>query len=251
MPTVGWKLETAEERYWEHVPAPTPEPAFLCPYCPERFMDGAKYQEHLGLDHPLELPAMIVGGGALLSEIIIRRPITARDVHIANATACHTRRIGEHERAITAHDLAELLSGETCSRWEIRLTNRRVVDQEEAERRYLIDFRIPAEKELNQVDKQFIRCLAVDKPRHEDLDRFFTGCPPSAVVQDYVGALGDYVLGIIVKEEGHAIHAPLGFEEFRAKYESSREVLRHFDRPVARAVTACVDFNLNNFDGAH
>jgi hypothetical protein len=79
------------------------------------------------------------------------------------------------------------------------------------------------------------------------LEQFEAALPSDAPAREYGGALGDYALGIILKERRSPPHAPVGFEEFAVKMRSALEVSKLFNRPVALAVSGSIRFNLNDF----
>jgi hypothetical protein len=59
--------------------------------------------------------------------------------------------------------------------------------------------------------------------------------------------LGDYVIGLAIKERHPDAGVHLGFEHYKEKFTVALEILKHFRRPVARAVSAAINLNLNNF----
>jgi hypothetical protein len=97
------------------------------------------------------------------------------------------------------------------------------------------------------VDKHFLQTLVLDELRHSDLQRFEDGLPVDMPAREYGGALGDYALGILLKERRDVLRSQVGFEEFVVKMRSALEVLRLFHRPVALAVSSTIRFNLNDF----
>jgi hypothetical protein len=131
--------------------------------------------------------------------------------------------------------------------WNVRLIHTRAVDAAEVAEEYNVRFRVPDIAALNAVDERFIQTLVLDEVRHTDLEHFETGLPTGAPVREYSGALGNYTLGILLKERRNAPHAPVPFERFAELMKEAMEVLRLFPRPVALAVCSSIRFNLNDF----
>jgi hypothetical protein len=97
------------------------------------------------------------------------------------------------------------------------------------------------------IDAHFMRTLVLEELTYSDLERFEAGLPVDAPAREYGGALGDYALGIILKERRSLPHARIRFEEFAVKMRTALETLRPFHRPVALAVSSSIRFNLNDF----
>jgi hypothetical protein len=79
------------------------------------------------------------------------------------------------------------------------------------------------------------------------VDEFRRSVTPESAAADYLGALADYAVGVLTKEQRHDSGAHLPFDQFTGKFQSARRCLVDFGRPVATAVVAVIDFNLNNF----
>src|SRR2546430_7993166 len=124
----------------------------------------------------------------------------------------------------------------TNSTWNVRLVHERSEDDSRTEEEYHIRFRIPGIAALNAVDKHFIQTLVLEELRHSDLNRFEAGLPVDVPAREYGGALGDYALGLLLKERHEPPRSHVGFEEVGGKMRSALEGLRFFNRPVALAV---------------
>lgn len=253
MPTVGWIHEGIIDRFWEEQPKSTldtgPRPIFVCKCCGKEFFSSETLQQHYNFDHPLELPAIYIQGQPLMRENIIRSALRAGDVEVVQCDSCHVRADGGAWETLTIPDFRRRLIEPRNSTWTVRLVHKREVDQARTEEKYHIRFRIPNPADLNAVDELFIQSLVVDELRHSHLQSYEAGLPTEAPAREYGSALGDYALGIILKERRTPPHAPVGFEEFAVKMRTALEVLRLFHRPVALAVSGAIRFNLNDFSG--
>jgi hypothetical protein len=135
----------------------------------------------------------------------------------------------------------------TDATWNVRLIHERSVDNATAEEEYRVRFRIPNDATLNAVDKLFIRTLVLDVVQQTDLEQFEARLPTDAPAREYAAALGNYTLGLLIKEQRTPRYAPVAFDRFAELMKEALDVLRLFKRPVALAVCSSIRFNLNDF----
>ncbi len=251
MPTIGWILEDAVERFWEGQPriaaASVSLPVFVCSRCGRKLASPEELRRHFSLDHPLELPVLYVRGEPLLRESIIRVPLGVSDVEMVQCSRCEVQMDGSPWRRLAMPEFRKEFTRPVDATWNVRLVHARALDDAEAAEEYHVRFRVPDLTTLNAVDERFLQTLVLDEVRHTDLELFETGLPAGAPVREYSGALGNYTLGILLKERRSAPHAPVPFERFAELMKEALEVLRLFPRPVALAVCSSIRFNLNDF----
>lgn len=251
MPTVGWILEDAVERFWEgqlgHTPVKIPRPVFVCKWCGREFSSPEDLRRHFRLGHPLELPALYVHGEPLLRESVLRAPVREDEVDLVNCTRCEVQMDGGPWNPLAPPEFRAQFSQATNATWNVRLVYERSEDDSRSEEEYYIRFRIPDSAALNAVDRHFIQTLVLEELRHSDLKRFEDGLPEDVPAREYGGALGDYALGLLLKERHDPPRSQVGFEEFAAKMRSALQVLQFFNRRVALAVSSSIRFNLNDF----
>lgn len=251
MPTVGWILEDAVERFWEGQPKPAPahvpQPVFACRRCGRKLKSPEELRRHFSLEHPLELPALYVRGAPVLRECVLREPLNETDVQLVQCSRCEVQMDGSAWQALSVARFRQQFTQPVNSTWNVRLIHERSLDEAHNEEEYHIRFRIPGTSALNAVDEAFVHTLVSEDLHHANLQLFEQALPPDAPAREYGGALGDYALGIILKERRTTPHAPIAFEEFAVKMRSALEVLKPFNRPVALAVSGSIRFNLNDF----
>lgn len=251
MPTVGWILEDAVERFWEGQPrtaaAPISVPVFVCSRCGKKLGSPEELRRHFSLEHPLELPALYVRGEPLLRESVVRVPLAISDVEMVQCSRCEVQIDGAPWKRLAIPEFRKEFTRPVDATWNVRLIHARAVDDTEAEEEYHVRFRVPDTAALNAVDERFIHALVLDEVRHTDLELFEAGLPTGTPVKEYIGALGNYTLGILLKERRTAPHAPVPFDRFAELMKEALEVLRRFQRPVALAVCSSIRFNLNDF----
>ncbi|HSW48912.1 MAG TPA: C2H2-type zinc finger protein [Bryobacteraceae bacterium] len=249
MPTVGWILEGAVDRFWEGRPkkAPASPRTFVCPHCGQPFASSAELRDHHAGAHPLELPVLYVLGMPLLRETVLRSPIGIDGVEPVQCSRCEVQEDGGVWRGLALPALRRAFASARDATWNVRLIHERLPDGAHLEELYHIRFRIPNGPVLNEIDEHFIKTLARDQVTHSDLERYSAGLPESAPEREYGGALGDYALGVLLKGGQVPRRSEVPFEEFALKMRGALEVLDQFDRPVAMAVSGVIRFNLNDF----
>jgi hypothetical protein len=256
MPTVGWILEGAVERFWEGQLKPSSRyvaPVYSCRQCGESFKSLDALRDHVGLEHPLELPALFIQGEPLLRESVIRLPLLEEHVELIQCSYCEIQIDGQPYRKFAKSEFRRAFVQPTNSTWNVRLIHERSVDSSQTQQEYHVRFRIPDPSNLNNVDEHFLQTLVLEELTHGDLERFESRLPMDVPTREYGGALGDYALGILLKERRSAPRSAVGFEEFAFKMRSALDVLGRFKRPVAQVVCSSIRFNLNdfaNFNGA-
>lgn len=254
MPTVGWIFEDAAERIGESLDSLEGDrhPVVACPYagCGRQFENSDELLQHLGLEHPLNIPVLQIQSHTMPSEFSVRSAFSASDVALLNCTACEVRFDAGEIQSIAPARLPKLLAAQCSSTCELRLMNERVLDRHQAIAKFAVRFRIPTEQTLQAIDDEFVRRLAIEHPRIADVEAFRTACPDDAAARDYAAALGDYVIGLAIKERHPDAHVYSDFENYREKFSTAIAVLKEFPRPVALAVTAAISFNTNNFSVA-
>ena len=189
-----------------------------------------------------------MAGRPLLRETILRRALSPDEIVLAHANQCEVQVDGAPSRTITLSRVPDEFTGVKNGTWQIRLVNDRAADGSSVHVDYHVRFRIADPRILNTVDESFVARLARDELSHADLEGFAATLPRSPAEAEYGGALGDYALGLLIKEGRTPPRAPIAFEEFAAKLKSALAVLDQFDRPVALAVTGAIRFILNDFD---
>src|SRR5436309_1212472 len=115
MPTLGWILETAEERFYErggdgmasHVPAKV-----KCPICDAEFDDLLALSWHVSDLHPLERPLLLIGGAAIPSSAVFSVQPDPAVIAFANTTTIRATCNGRAINAPAPEDLAARLGSE-------------------------------------------------------------------------------------------------------------------------------------------
>jgi len=129
MPTPGWIQETAVERYLAGTEQPLfePDPSVPCPHCERLFFTADELSEHLGIDHPLSIPILLIGGMTAGKDNVVRQETQKGAFRILNCTSCTLSKNGEAVTRIDPSQLPSLLSTERNSICDIQLANERTL----------------------------------------------------------------------------------------------------------------------------
>lgn len=251
MPTVGWIVEGAIDRFWESQPLPAPRDVppqrFVCGRCGLILGSPEELRRHYSLKHPLELPCLYIRGEPVLREAAIRSTPSATEIELVQCTYCEVQIDGQSWSRIAPLDFRKQFVRSRDSIWNVRLVHERAEDGSRTQEQYHLRFRVPTASALDSVDEHFLRTLVKDELTHDDLARYQAGLPTDVAAREYGAALGDYALAILLKERRTPPHSHVRFEEFVSKMGMAMDVLRAFDRPVAMAVCESIRFNLNDF----
>ena len=251
MPTTTWIQETVEDRYWEsqagEAESPCGPPVYACVVCGKEFDSSDARSWHASQAHPLARPTLYIADYAAPAELVVRTPVEARLFSAESCTSVRVALDGERFRAIDSIELGRLISGRQSGHLRIELENRRAADSADVQARYTIRIAIPDNNELAEVDRAFVRNLAIDRPSTREVETFASEVESLRSASEYAGALGDYVHGVLVKESSQYGGATLPFAAFEGKFSRALAGLSdHATRPVAAAAVALARLNLND-----
>lgn len=247
MPTVGWIQEGDIDRISDAFPfKKLKKQPVHCQLCGRSFFDLDVLKTHLGVDHPLKQPILQIGR-EVGTQFVVRDRSALSSVGVFHTTSCLFTEGAGSPKAIAPDSLIEQLHAARNTQYRILLKNERALDGHAADVEVVVRVAIPDQRLCAEVEALFNNHLAVDTPTTEAVARFLRESPDEPAVRDYAGALADYVLGLLIKEQDATAGTIAEFSAFKAKLGSARHVLNHFHRPLAEAVLAAIDFNLNNF----
>lgn len=255
MPTAGWILEGASDRFFEGtstVPGPgsPPPPRFACPFCLASFPSKEGLRDHTVDQHVGSRPFFVLGGAEPASTDTIRRAFLPSDICLFNVTSILFSYDGTSFDQHDPQQLAINVSSHSISRIWLRLENKFSRQAAPIHTDYDLTFRIYSQDRLAQTDKLFVAWLGRADPSVSDVDRFLQS---SRIIEaiEYADALGDYVLGVLVKDGDPRSGIRPGERDYRRRYNSALRTLQHFDRPLSQLVCGLIRFSSNDFSVAH
>lgn len=254
MPTVGWIQEGNIERFLAattSVPAPSPAkaPRYACPFCHATFEANADLGKHLGSVHVGGRPFVTFGGLEPPSNEVIRNKLSKASIEFFNAT---TARISFDHGTYLEHQLQEvkrLLADGSDRRIWLRVENKFEAKAAPLRTEYDLQFRVYNPKQLLQIDRLFVSMLGRADPSVSDVDEFLQAAGRVGG-DEYASALGDYVLAVLIKDGDDRSGVRPGERVYRRKYNSALRILKDFDRPLSRLISALIRLSSNDFSTA-
>src|SRR4051794_19512979 len=253
MPTYGWIRETVEDRFHERggenlVPA---LPRYACPVCLHEFLDADERLWHIGTAHPIERPVLVVGSELCPSIVNIRSSVPVDQIRTTNCTSAFLSRNGSAEKPIEPDQLGFIIASDHDAEFRLRLLNERAEDEAKIVARYRIKLALANREELTEVDRLFVKRVAVDDLSMRDIATFAQEAARYGSARFYTDALVAYATGVLIKEGTDLGGATLPFSEFQGKFMHALGELRLLAaRPITSAVIACIALNLNDLASA-
>ncbi|KPL91982.1 hypothetical protein [Herpetosiphon geysericola] len=247
MPTLGWRLEDDVERFWEnHIVAKDDHKVphqFACPTCGRLFNTSREREAHINLEHPLQLPKLIIHDKEITSKKIITRPISFNAIEILNTSSCQIQYNNRLLKDISIQELKSIFSKERDCVIIITLINK-----PNAIQKYFIEFKIMNDDILNEIDKIFIDKLAIDQLNHDYIHYFMEESNFDSKYLDYKNALANYALGIVMKDNPKNRRSSFNFGDFDEKMRSSLNILKKYNRTIPNIIANAIRLNLNIFN---
>jgi len=255
MPTVGWIREGDLDAFYEgteRVPDPSPRraPTFTCPFCTSNFSTQPELHDHVYARHHVERPLIMLQGSEPTGNDVIRTPLHATDIALANTNFVRVSVDGARGRRVSPLDLPEILARTNQAEVKLELINDSQKNAAPVTSKYNISFRIADQDATKNVERAFIEILVSTAITRESIGRFLADKRTQGAGAEYASGLADYCLGILIKERpaGERLTTPLS--RYRELYGGALEILNDFQRPLARLITSIIRFSLNNFDGS-
>jgi hypothetical protein len=221
-------------------------PVYTCDVCGAVFSSDKARTAHVSVEHPVPIPLLLLGRVAAPRHIRIRNRKTAEKIGFSNCRNFLVECDGSKPISYTKSKLKNEL--ETRDRGHYRIS------LEASGEPYVVSLQIVDGSILRVIDQKFVEFLAVDAPRVEGIGRFVEVCGADSQANDYIGALADYVMGTIIKDQDRGRGATVEFGRYKEKYESSRAVLFDYLQqeqhkpPVPEAICNSIDLSLNQFE---
>jgi hypothetical protein len=245
MPTVGWIHEAAVERRQAVEDARRgPAPKIPCPYCVRLFDHIEELQDHVRIDHPMDLPRLTIGGSVAGHREVLRQVVDPDAISLTNSSEISVEVDGARVE-IGLRELPAWLAAQRSEMVRLEARNHRPADDGTALMEWVLEFRIAAPEELEACDVAFVQHLAVPEPTMAHVERFLQLQPGGPGAREYAGALADYVVGLLLKEQSPTSGVRRDLGDFSGKLMSVLEVLHGHSTKVSRSVTAVCWFCLN------
>lgn len=252
MPTVGWIREDALEAFYEGTertaePGPPEKPTFRCPFCISLFTVQGELHDHVYEAHRIERPVMLLGGTEPTGRAVVRVPVNRSAVVIANATAVRVSIDGGDPQLCLPDAVPKKLAETTQGELKLVLRNESQANAEPVSTYYAISFRIADAHDLERVEEAFAEILVSSSITRDAISRFLADQRTQGPGREYATGLGNYSLGVLIKERPTSEHLTTPLARYRELYGSALQVLADFDRPLARLIGGIIRFAMNDF----
>lgn len=253
MPTVGWIWDKDNDAFFAATsvtPAPGGElaPIFRCPFCSASFSRSDFLRDHLEANHVGHRPFMTIKGTEPKSVETIRKRVEPKSVEFFDTTNLGLSRDGLRYERLVPNDLRCTLGRAEKERLWLRLENSFDVKAQPLRTDYDLSFTVyDDDQALGEVDRLFVALLGRDSAHLDDVDIFIQQSARHAV-DEYSGALAEYVIGVLVKDADPSTGISVVHRDYRARLNGALRILQEFDRPLSRLICALIRFSGNDFD---
>lgn len=232
------------------IPAQEPQ---HCPLCAQQFESAAELISHIRLRHPLGLPLLTLDHHLPTRDCVVRTPLTHERIAVENCTQIQVAETDGVFHAISKEQFRELLVEKKEGILLVRLVNERSLDAGHATTQHRLNFRIPLEGAMEEIEARFIQTMSTYEISVATSRRFWDSCDSlvsNPAGADYANALANYLVGLAIKQ-GSETDARQPFAKYKEKYLEANSVLEHLKAPLATTVSSIIRFSLNNFSQWH
>ncbi|WP_170755623.1 hypothetical protein [Ruegeria lacuscaerulensis] len=253
MPTLGWRLEDDTDAVL-HALDVTPDPSShgrataVCPFCAASFDGQRELLDHVHEAHRVERPSLLIRGGEAPSKISIRSEQTPSKFVFLNTDQVRFHRDGTSLGVMGPAEAADVISSAKNAELELELLNISEPNAAAVTTRIRISARVADEQSLQSVEQAFTEnLLSLDLSRAQ-IRLFLADRRTKGQGEEYASALAAYCLGILLKERPETESLTTAIERYREQFGAALNVLKDFDRPLAKVVSGIIRFSLNDFE---
>ena len=252
MPTYGWIQEDDLEAFYERTerirdPRPPVAPTPVCPFCLRTFQNRQHLRDHVATAHRVERPALFIGGQEPSPRSIIQRAISADSVEIVNTTSAHVSMDGRPTKVFCTADLIHIISGTKQAEMRLTLSNASERRATPVTTEYMIAFRIASVCELQDVERAFTDYALDSTISLTSIQLFLQDVRSRGPGSEYANGLGEYSLGLLLKERPGTELLTTPFSRYREAFGSALQRLADVERPLARLLSDIIRFAMNDF----
>lgn len=209
---------------------------YPCLICGQVFESRDGLFDHRFEQHPFKRPILFLDGLEATSPTqLLVHPLATEAIDFGATTRCYL-----NGNIIEMSDLKSHLAEKRRGMCSIVLAN------EEIESSYQIDFDVPNESDLKDVERIFFEVAGTDVLNLDRIDLFINMSSSFPTAIRYVDGLSNYLYGILAKDQRGGTQ--LERSDFISKFNQALDTLQHFDRPLAFAIVGVINFNQNVFE---
>ena len=210
-------------------------PQFACGQCEEIFSSVEALRAHRFERHPLLRPLLLLNG----------RELGSHPNRITSLLKVDDIFIDRCDRALLngRNIPLKLLPGELARKTSdvCRLT----LSSGEVSSEFTLEFRIASEQDLLGVESEFKRIAVGRRLDTRAIEDFIAATSGFESALGYCDGICSYLYGVLAKER--APDSTLPYEGYVGKFNRATEVLRDYNRPLARTIGSLIEFHFNHF----
>ena len=211
---------------------------YSCPICKQIFNSPDNLFNHRVEAHPSKRPTLIIGG--LETSSHPSRHVIVRNVMESEIQFLEAEGASKNDKSISLDSLKVLIAEKRQGPFDFHLLNKSVKTH------YSLIFDIPENDDLTKIEDLFFQLIAQDTFNTERVNLFVEMSGEIKTGKRYTDGLCNYLYGVLAKDQKGNTH--LKFEDHIAKFNSSLETLKYFDRALSNTIVGLINLNLNIFD---
>lgn len=213
---------------------PSP-PVYRCQHCNETFSTSEDLRTHRFEIHPVERPCLFLAGIEVgTAPMRITRPIAVSDIEVDRCDKAWVNGI-----PLSSTELPEKLVGETNDTVTVKLANEGVIAE------FVLRYEIASPRDLEGVEHCFLDVAQRGRLDMRAVEDFITAARGFPTAIGYCDGVCEYFYGVLAKERSP--ESTLPYEVYHQKFNRAEDILKDFDRPLARSISALIAFHFNHF----
>lgn len=186
-------------------------------------------------------PILVLGE----TEITTPRFTVTRDIPVDSVRLLNVHRCEVNGRKIAAERLTSMIADSKDAFLRVTLFGLDGAVRSD----YEISFEVPAVEDLELVERRFSEVASDEELSIHAINSFITASSSAKSSRRYLESLSNYLFGVLAKNRKG--QSSLSLEQGRAKLNEAGQYLQTLDRPLARVISAIVDFQSNSFERTH
>lgn len=211
---------------------------YSCPICKQIFNSPDSLFNHRLEAHPSKRPTLIISGietSSHPSRHVIVRSIMESEIQFLEADSAT-----QNDKSISLDMLKVLIAKKRQGPFDLHLLNKSVKTH------YSLIFDIPENDDLTKIEDLFFQVIAQETFNTERVNLFVEMAGKVKTGKRYTDGLCNYLYGVLAKDQKGNTH--LKHQDHIAKFNSSLETLKYFDRALSNTIIGLINLNLNIFE---
>ena len=230
-------IEFHEPQGIDYAYQPVPE-TYPCAHCKAVFGSLEALRKHRLEEHPQRQPALWIAGTQMgASPFRFSSKLDPHEISVENADAARL-----NGKAIALAALPGALADTQQDTALVELSNADIHAE------FRLEITVASDTDLTGVETAFLRLAKRQELNIPSIECFIRDCDVFSSAAAYSDGLCRYLHAVLAKEQ--APDTGLPYDAYRDRFNHAADVLKTFDRPLARATRALISFHFNHFEDA-